>query len=229
MEASAINSPVEDDATLAKDAQQFLTVIADMQYEAERRRLILDELRQKETAAKAELEKCLVAREALVARMAHTKAEGLELQVEYNGLCSRQRAAEAEALELRHQKAHWMQLLQLYQTPSTQPSSPIRTESDDSDGTHGSDTPQLSRAFNAWIQLPHSFLFLRVLKTTLTEFMTELQMNTRSTSDEVISTIYNDASTDHTTAASDLATIFPHLPSLGPLEKAVLSLVSFFA
>ncbi|ESL10197.1 hypothetical protein TRSC58_02074 [Trypanosoma rangeli SC58] len=229
MVASAINSQVEDDAVLVKDAQQFLTVIADMQCEAERRRLLLDELRQKETSAKTELGKRLAVREALVARMAHTKAEGLELQVEYNDLCSRQRAVEAEALELCYRKAHWTQLLQLHQTSSTPPFSPISMESDDSDGVHGSGMPQLSRALNAWIQLPHSSLFLRDLKTTLTEFMTELQMNTRSNSDEVISTICNDVSTDHTTTASDLATIFSHLPSLRALEKAILSLVSFFA
>ncbi|RNF19370.1 uncharacterized protein Tco025E_04157 [Trypanosoma conorhini] len=228
MEAPAITPLLEDgDAAFGKDAQQFLTVIADMQREAEQRRLLLDELRQKEAAAKAELEKCLAAREALVARMAHTKAEGLELQVEHNELGSRQRAAAAAALELRRQKAQWAQLQRLHQAPSAPPSSPIRGRSDDGDEAHVPGMPQLARALHAWSQLSHGSLFLQELKTMLTEFMTELQLNTGRTSDEVARTLHNEASTDHTTAVLDLAIIFPQLPSLSPVEKAVLSLVPF--
>ncbi|PBJ71137.1 hypothetical protein BCY84_17475 [Trypanosoma cruzi cruzi] len=227
MEAFAITPLAEDDTTFVKDAQQFLAVIADMQREAEQRRCLLDGLRQKEAAAEMELEKCLAVREAVVARMAHTKAEGLELQSEYKALTTQQRAVEAEVLELRRQKGHWKKVLQEFQGSSS--SSSHLLGSGDTDGATVKSASPLDRALHAWSQLPHGFIFLKELKKTLTEFIAELAVNAGSNTDDNSNATHNGTATEYTTAFLDPSSVFPHLPPLSKVEEAIILLIPFSA
>ncbi|KAF8295534.1 hypothetical protein TcYC6_0092490 [Trypanosoma cruzi] len=226
MEAFAITPLAEDDTTFVKDAQQFLAVIADMQREAEQRRCLLDDLRQKEAAAEMELEKCLAVREAVVARMAHTKAEGLELQSEYKALTTQQRAVEAEVLELRRQKSHWKKVLQEFQGSS---SSSHLLGSGNTDGATVKSASSLDRALHAWSQLPHGSMFLKELKKTLTEFVAELAVNAGSNTNDNSNTTHNATATEYTTAFLDPSSVFPHLPPLSKLEEAIILLIPFSA
>ncbi|EKF39728.1 hypothetical protein MOQ_000034, partial [Trypanosoma cruzi marinkellei] len=211
MEAFTITPLVEDDTTFVKDTQQFLAVIADMQREAEQRRCLLDDLRQKEAVAEMELEKSLAVREAVVARMAHTKAEGLELQSEYKSLATQQRTVEAEVLELRRQMTHWKKVLQGFQGSSSQ-----LLGSGDTDFATVKSTSLIDRALHAWSQLPHGFMFLQELKKTLTDFIAELAVNARSSTDDDSNKTHNGTVAECTTAVLDPSSVFPHLP---PLSK----------
>ncbi|KAF5219015.1 hypothetical protein ECC02_008016 [Trypanosoma cruzi] len=226
MEAFAITPLAEDDTTFVKDAQQFLAVIADMQREAEQRRCLLDDLRQKEAAAETELEKCLAVREAVVARMAHTKAEGLELQSEYKALTTKQRAVEAEVLELRRQKSHWKKVLQEFQGSS---SSSHLLGSGNTDVATVKSASSLDRALHAWSQLPHGSMFLKELKKTLTEFIAELAVNAGSNTNDNSNTTHNGTATEYTTAFLDPSSVFPHLPPLSKVEEAIILLIPFSA
>ncbi|KEG10233.1 hypothetical protein DQ04_04011060 [Trypanosoma grayi] len=214
MNASITTPVMEDAAVLPTEAQHFLQVIADMQREAEQRRRLLDELRQTEAKARSEQEKVYAARDASVARLAHTNAESLQLQVQLQDLCNQQKEAEATVLELRRQKMQWEAFLAQQQQEDQEMSSSLFSKdaaSGDTNNRTVGDVLRVKRALRIWGQLPHRATYLQELRTAVAELFADPHGNT------------------HPSGASlpDWATVCSRLQSLSQEEKAVLLLLPF--
>ncbi|ORC87886.1 uncharacterized protein TM35_000191300 [Trypanosoma theileri] len=219
MHTSSISSAVGDDAELAAEVHEYLQMIANMQREAEERRCEIETLRRRAAVARCEEEKWHLERNAAAARLAHTTANGLLLQVEYQTLARQQQEAELTVLMLKKQKIQWDAIL-----PSCSNSSHIEKNSCDSNLDNVSDDnntgslmdsacvkiPQtLAWALSLWRQLPQSEEWLQELNAATAELFAQLQEDMK------------------TNASSPTECLLGLLPDLNDTERALLSLLTF--
>ncbi|KAH9600552.1 hypothetical protein LSM04_008863 [Trypanosoma melophagium] len=208
----------DEDAELAAEVHEYLHIITNMQKEAKERQREIAALREQAAAARGEVEKWHMERSAAAARLAHTGANVLLLQVELQTLCHQQQEAELAVLRLRKQKTQWEAIL-----PSCIPSN-IKHNSPDSSLDNRKDDlscfsldcvsvkmpPPVVWALRLWRQLPQSERYLQELNAVVAELFTQLQEDVKITP-----------------SCSSMGCFLQLLPGLNDTERALLSLLTF--